>query len=230
MQIAHLHCATPDFTTLSRRRKGAPMHLPLLAKDKVIAVLDSTGFKVYGEGEWKVRKHGYSKHRTWAKVHIFADTDGEIRMVKTTENNVDDASAGVVLLHSETKAQITAVVADGAYDKAKPYTVVQATGAKALIPPRKDAKIWVHGTTKGAKHPRDENLRAIRKQSRKRWKESSGYHCRSGIENTMFRLKTIFSDKVYARSLESQQREVFLRCQALNTMTQHGMPESYVVT
>lgn len=228
--MAQLRWKVPHFTTLSRRRKNLPMRLPVRPKETVIAVLDSTGLKVYGEGEWKVRKHGYSKHRTWTKVHISADADGEIRVVKTTENSMDDATAGVELLKAETQAKITAVPADGAYDRAKMYEAIQTKGAQALIPPREDAKIWVHGNTKGDRHPRDENLRAIRKTSRNRWKIATGYHRRSGAETVMFRLKTIFTDKLHARTLESQEREVFLRCNALNMMTAHGMPDSYVVT
>lgn len=228
VKMAKLSWNIPDFTTLSRRRKTLTMQLPLKPKDTVVAVLDSTGFKVYGEGEWKVRRHGYSKHRTWTKVHISVDRDGEIRVVKTTENNVDDATAGVSLIKGETQAQIVSVLADGGYDKAKMYDAVRSIGAQILVPPRKDAKIWVHGNTKGERHPRDENLRAIRKTTRKKWKEQVGYHGRSQAETTMFRLKTIFTDKVHARSLESQEREILLRCRALNMMTAIGMPDSYV--
>lgn len=228
IKSAQLGWQVPDFTTLCRRRKIIPMQLPLQPKEAVVAILDSTGLKVYGEGEWKVRKHGYSKHRIWTKVHLSVDKDGEIRVVKTTDNSVDDASAGVMLLQAET-ATITAVPADGAYDRAKMYTAIVAKGAQALIPPRIDAKIWIHGNTKGVKHPRDENLRAIRTTTRRKWKEQIGYHVRSGVENTMFRLKTVFTDRLHSRSLESQKREVFLRCSALNLMTAHGMPDSYVV-
>lgn len=228
VKSAQLGWKVPDFTTLCRRRNVLPMQLPLQPKEAVVAILDSTGLKVYGEGEWKVRKHGYGKHRTWTKVHVSVDKDGEIRVVKTTDNSVDDATAGVMLLRDET-ATITAVPADGAYDRAKMYTAIVVKQARALIPPRKDAKIWIHGNTKGEKHPRDENLRAIRTTTRKRWKEQVGYHQRSAVENTMFRLKTIFTDRLHARSLESQKREVFFRCSALNLMTREGMPDSYVV-
>jgi hypothetical protein len=229
VKMAKLKWKTPDFTTLCRRRKTAPLELPVSSKEEVVAILDSTGFKVYGEGEWKVRKHGYSKHRTWTKVHLSVDRDGEIRVVKTTDNGVDDATAGVELLSEET-AIITDVPGDGAYDKAKMYAAIQAKGARALIPPRKDARIWKHGNTKGEKHPRDENLRAIRRTSRKKWKEQVGYHQRSGAENTIFRLKTVFTDRLYARTLESQEREAYYRCRALNVMTKAGMPDSYAVS
>jgi len=228
VQMAKLSWKVPDFTTLCRRRKTLPMQLPLKSKEHVVAILDSTGLKVYGEGEWKVRKHSYSKHRTWTKVHVSIDSDGEIRVVRTTENSVDDATIGVQLVQAET-AKVISVPADGAYDKAKMYTAIAAKGARALIPPRSNAKIWIHGNTKGTKHPRDENLRAIRKTTRKQWKAQVGYHIRSGVENTIFRLKTIFTDELHSRSLESQKREVFFRCSTLNLMTAQGMPDSYVV-
>jgi len=226
--MAHLKLKVPDFTTLCRRRQTAPMRLPLQPKEKVMAILDSTGLKVYGEGEWKVRKHGYSKHRTWTKVHVSVDRDGEIRVVKTTDNSTDDATVGTQLLGAE-KATITAVPADGAYDKRKMYTAIQTIGAQALIPPQQNAKIWTHGNTKGAKHPRDENLRAIRRTTRKKWKDQVGYHVRSGVENTMFRLKTVGGDKLHARLFKSQEREVSTRCSILNIMTAHGMPDSYAL-
>lgn len=221
----------PDFTTLSRRGGTITVQLPRKEKETVVAILDSTGLKVYGEGEWKVRKHGYSKHREWMKAHISIDDDGEIRAIKLTDNSVDDAEAGDDLLKQQANDTIGEVAGDGAYDKRKFYAACQRQQVgKILIPPRQDARIWVHGNRKGQKHPRDENLRAIRRTTRTKWKQTCGYHKRSKVETTMFRQKTIFGEKLFSRTFENQQTEVMLMGKALNIMLYNGMPESYAVT
>lgn len=220
----------PDYTTLSRRGVRLIVRLPRLDKEKVVAILDSTGLKVYGEGEWKVRKHGYSKHREWMKAHVSIDEDGEIRAVKLTDNSVDDAQAGEALLNGQRADIIDEVAADGAYDKRKFYDVCrQKLIGRIVIPPRRGGKIWYHGNKKGDPHPRDENLRLIRKTTRGRWKQESGYHKRSKVESTMFRAKTIFGEKLYSRSLNNQETEFMLMTKALNLMLYNGMPESYAV-
>ena len=54
-------------------------------------VVDSTGLKVVGEGEWKVRQHGWQKRRTWRKLHVGVDeATGEIVAQVTTEREVTD--------------------------------------------------------------------------------------------------------------------------------------------
>lgn len=221
----------PDFTTLSRRGGSITITLPKQRKEQVVAILDSSGLKVYGEGEWKVRKHGYSKHREWMKMHLSIDKDGEIRAVRLTDNSMDDAEAGVELLKQQHDDVIDEVNTDGAYDKQKFYTACQKQHiARIVIPPRRDGKIWFHGNLKGEPHPRDENIRAIRKTTRKKWKQASGYHKRSGVETTMFRTKTIFGEKLYSRSTGNQETEVMLMAKALNLMLYNGMPDSYAVT
>lgn len=221
----------PDYSTLSRRGGTLIVHVPRKEKETVVAILDSTGLKVYGEGEWKVRKHGYSKRREWVKAHVSIDEDGEIRAIKLTDNSVDDAEAGEDLLNQQQTDTIDEVAGDGAYDKKKFYdTCRNHHVGSILIPPRHGATIWVHGNRKGEPHPRDENLRAIRKSTRKRWKKTCGYHKRSKIETTMFRQKTIFGEKLFSRTFENQQTEVMLMGKALNMMLYNGMPESFAVT
>jgi len=228
---AQLDLKVPDYSTLCRRGVCLQVQLPKQQKEKVIAILDSTGLKVYGEGEWKVRKHGYAKHRTWMKAHISIDADGEIRAVKLTDNSIDDAHAGKTLLAQQTTDKIEQVVGDGAYDKKDFYQRCNERKVDSiLVPPRKGAKIWIHGNSGREKHPRDENLRMIRKTTRKRWKMDSGYHKRSKVETTMFRTKTIFGEKLYSRSIGNQRTEMMRMAKALNLMLYNGMPNSYCVT
>jgi hypothetical protein len=221
----------PDHSTLSKRGKKLKVNLPKKTNSRLNIVMDSTGLKIYGEGEWKVRQHGVSKRRTWRKLHIGANPEnGEIQAALLTENNVSDDEAVADLL-AQIEQEIVKFAADGAYDKRKVYDGVNehSPNADILIPPRKNARIWKHGNTKAERLKRDENLRSIRKQGRKEWKKNSGYHARSLSETAMFRLKTIFGDSLSARLLETQTTQASVRCAALNRMTHLGMPQSYKV-
>ena len=230
-QMMKIDFPVPDHSTLSRRGKTLKVKIPKRASGSLNLVLDSTGLKIYGEGEWKVRKHGYSKRRTWRKLHLGADPEnGEIQAVLLTENSVsDDTTVKELLVQIE--QELLACAADGAYDKRKVYDALNehSPGVEILIPPRKNARIWQHGNSKAERLKRDENLRYIRKHGRQQWKEDSQYHIRSLAETAMFRLKTIFGDELSARQLETQITQAIIRCLALNRMTHLGMPESYPV-
>ena len=82
---------------------------------------------------------------------------------------------------------------------------------------------------------RNANIRRIAQLSqggddgRKLWKQESDYHRRSLAETGFFRLKTIFGDTLSARCFEGQANELFIRCAALNRMSQLGMPDSYPI-
>jgi hypothetical protein len=230
-RMMKINLPVPDHTTLSKRGKELKVNLPKKANQKLNIVMDSTGLKIYGEGEWKVRQHGVSKRRTWRKLHLGVNPeDGEIQAVILTENSVSDDAAVEVLLE-QIEQEIKQFAADGAYDKRKVYNSLNAHSpeVKILIPPRKNARIWKHGNAKAERLKRDENLRSIRKHGRKEWKQSSGYHVRSLSETAIFRLKTIFGDSLSARLLETQTTQALVRCAALNKMTHLGMPHSYKV-
>lgn len=195
----NINLPIPDYSTLSRRAGNIKINIPIINKDTVNFITDSSGLKVYGEGEWKVRKHGYTKRRTWRKFHISIDSDGEIRTAELTENSVADCYAFEDLINQE-QSDIKNVYADGAYDKENVYQIAKEKGIENfMIPPQKNARIKQHGNCKKEPHPRDVNLREIRKTTRKQWKINSGYHKRSLSENTMFRFKTIIGDKLNAR-------------------------------
>ena len=218
----------PDYTTLSRRGERLEVSLPVKDKDAPLAlVVDSSGFKVYGEGEWKVRMHGTSKRRTWRKLHLAIDeATQEICFCVATTNDYADAEILTDLL-AGIDEPIESVKADGAYDTRACYACLAKREIQAIIPPRKGARIWQHGNCSSPPLARDQNLRAIREQGRKRWKQESGYHRRSLSETGVYRLKTIFSDRLSARVFDGQATELFIRCAALNQMTQLGMPDSY---
>lgn len=223
--------SVPDHTTLSRRGKELNVMLPKKASGPLDIVMDSSGLKIYGEGEWKVRTHGKSKRRTWRKLHLGVDPrSGEIQAAALTTNNVSDDQMVEPLL-AQIEQPIGRFAGDGGYDKRKVYASLNehVPNAHILIPPRKNARIWQHGNTKAERLRRDGNLRAIRKTGRKAWKQASGYHVRSLVETTMFRLKAIFGDRLSARLMETQNTQAMIRCVALNRMTHLGMPESYQI-
>ena len=230
-QMMGIDLPVPDHSTLSKRGKTLKVKLAKKAHGSLNLVLDSTGLKVYGEGEWKVRKHGYSKRRTWRKLHLGADPEnGEIQAVRLTENSVSD-DATVKELLEQIEQRLLACAADGAYDKRKVYDALNkhSPEVEILIPPRKNARIWQHGNLKAERLKRDENLRYIRKHGRQQWKEDSGSRMHSLAETAIFRLKTLFGDELSARLLETQTTQALIRCLALNKMTHLGMPDSYQI-
>jgi hypothetical protein len=202
----------PDHSTVSRRMGKLQLTLPVVPKTGARhVVVDSTGVKVYGEGEWKTRQHGVSKRRTWRKLHLGVDeATGEILAAVVTGNDTHDGEVFGDLLE-----QIEDDIEQ-----------VSARGAKPVIPPRKNAKIWQHGNSKAPPHPRDENLRQIRQRGRKKWKQAANYHRRSLAETTMFRLKAIFGGKLRSRKFGNQAIELFIQCDALNRMIQVAKPDS----
>lgn len=224
---------SPDYSTLCKRGVTLPVTIRVRpsGNEPLHLLVDSSGVKVYGEGEWKVRAHGVSKRRTWKKVHLgFDATTGDIVAASVTDNDVHDSEEFPGLLDQiPENVTIDQVSNDGGYDTAACYEAIRKRGARAVIPPRKDGKIWRHGNTQGEEHPRDLNLRRIRKIGREQWKIESGYHRRSLAENGFFRYKTIFGDRVPARTEGNQRTQLLLRCKILNRFTLLGMPSSYVV-
>lgn len=222
----------PDYTVINRRNKKLKIEVADAVRNtgnKKYIVMDSTGLKVYGEGEWKVRQHGWSKHRTWMKLHVAVDeTTAMIESCATTTNGIDDAAMVKPLLQ-QVKAEIEKLGADGAYDKIKVYDYLEQEKIKPIIPPRKGARIKKHGNRKGKHLERDKNIRAIRKMGRKRWKQKINYHRRSKAETIMYRWKTIYGDKLSSRTQQHQIAEVNIKCKLLNKMTTLGMPHSYAV-
>ncbi len=235
MLMGKSHLPVPDYTTLCRRQKSLPVVDigDRLARGENLSVgIDSTGLKVYGEGEWKVRKHGYSKRRTWQKLHLCVDLDTqEILRAELTGNDEDDASVGTKMLKGKT-SHIKRFIADGAYDKFG-FREILGSDVLQIIPPLKNAVIQ-KGTKKKPLPDyliqRNGTVEAINKHGSKRWKKENGYHRRSLNEVAMFRYKTIFGGELDARAFENQRTEVKLKCWVLNKFIGIGMPEAYKVS
>lgn len=217
LSLMNVNVIVPDFTSAAKRAATLNIQLAVLPRrGKIDVVLDSTGLKVYGEGEWKVRQHGPSKRRTWQKLHIAVDpATHEILAEVLTTNAGHDGDQAETLLDA-VPGEIGTVICDGGYDQWKVYDVIAERGAQPKIAPRHNAKIKRHGNAAGPRVPRDEAIREIRRVGRKQWKKSIGYHRRSLVETAMFRLKTTFGPELKNRELVNQTTEARLRCKILN--------------
>ena len=141
-RLLKVSLSVPDHSTVSRRMAGLEVGLPLLPSEKARhLVIDSTGLKVYGEGEWKVRTHGISKRRTWRKLHLCLDAGtGEIVVAGASENSVSDCAMFPEIL-AAVEEEIEQVSADGSYDRRKVYDALNQRAIKrAAIPPRQGAR------------------------------------------------------------------------------------------
>lgn len=224
MQMMSLALPIPDHTHLSRRAKTLPVVITCRASTEPRhIVVDSTGLKVYGEGEWKVRQHGVGKRRTWRKVHLAVDAG--LLDVVGVEVTTADWTDGEVFegLLDQVEGNIEQIDGDGAYDNHGAYAAASARNARLLVPPRENAVPWEEG------HPRSEALADIAKDGMKEWKKNTGYHRRSLAENAMYRLKQLFGDRLASRLFETQVTEVHVRVAAMNIMTALGMPVSVCV-
>ena len=231
IELLDLPIEAADYSTVCRRQKHLDIKLQKKNRNEALhGVFDSTGLKVFGEGEWRVRQHGYSKRRTWRKLHLGVDeSSGEIVASVLTTNDFGD---GEILpdLIKQIDSPLSQASGDGAYDSFENYDLLDKNGTKVTIPPRENAKTRQHGNCKSPPLVRDEVVRAIRKLGRAEWKKTNGYHRRSIAETTMFRFKQIFGDNLYATLFESQATEAFVKCNVLNKMTALGMPDSYATS
>lgn len=231
--MGHKDCQVPDYTTLCRRQGClSPEISKALQRDtKIDIAIDSTGLKVYGEGEWKVRKHGASKRRTWRKLHIGIDvTSQEIICVELTPNSEDDAQVAGRML-KDNIAKLSSFRGDGAYDDFS-FRAILGSQVKQIIPPPIDAVVQKTTKKKPAKdylRQRDQAVECIDKEGRKEWKIKEGYHQRSLNEVAIFRYKTAFTAKMSARKLDNQHQEVVLKCKILNLYRRQGVPQAYKV-
>jgi transposase len=222
--VLEINIAIPDHTTLSRRGGGLtilPKHME--RAEPLHLLVDSTGLKIYGEGDWLDQKHGIRSRRRWRKLHLGMDAGThEIVAVELTPDDVGDVSEIPHLL-DQIDAEVASLTADGAYDGEAVYDAVAARhpGAAVIVPPR--ATSVTDGTIATQ---RDQHIATITKHGRMGWQRRSGYNRRSLIETAMFRYKTIIGRRLQARTLPNQRTEAKVGCSVLNRMTALGMPAS----
>lgn len=221
----------PTYTTLSRRARGLKIDLGVQKTDEPIHLLvDSTGIKVAGEGEWKTRKWGAEYRRKWIKLHLGLDArSGQIVSALVTDSSGGDPDHFPELLAS-VEGEIDKAGGDGAYDSVENFRLLAERGAEAIIPVRLGAVI--------RKEPEATARNAVVKSMNSlwdeetgdaRWKKEVGYHDRSRVESEMFRYKQVIGDSVTFRDSASQMVEVLLGCKILNRFLGLGRCESYPV-
>lgn len=213
----------PDFSSIAKRSGK----LPRLVLNKALepgsqVIIDSTGLKVFGKDEWHQEKHGVSAKRTWRKLHLAVDEHHQWIAVELTTPEVGDPSAVPDLLE-QIDTDFDKVIADGAYDgdPVSQAVLEKQPDANVIIPPHKTAILSARGDTQ-----RDQHIRTIEAHGRMNWQKSTGYHLRNYAELAVLRFKGIFGNTLKARALPQQETEVWIAKEALNRMTQLGMPIS----
>ena len=230
IHLCRLDWTAPDYSTICRRQKHIDIAINYQKSSNGLQLLvDSTGLKFLGEGEWKRKKHQPEYRRQWRKLHIGIDAETlQIRAIQLTTNNVSDSQVlGDLLDQIPQDEQIDSVYTDGAYDTKQCRQVIADRQAHAVIPPRKNAKPCKD--TKTSSLERNELLRTVKRLGRTIWKNWSGYHRRSLIENKMHYIK-LLGDKLRARNFQSQVNEIHARVAVLNKFTDLGRPHTQVAT
>ena len=224
-----LDWSVPDFSTLCRRQRTLSVAIPYKGSAGPLHLLiDSTGIKAEGEGEWNARKHGGSKRRLWRKIHIGIDEETlEIRAIEVTSSSIGDAPMLPDLLSQIPPDQeLGSVTADGAYDTRKCHDAIAARSAHAIIPPRKNAKMWKPDTP-GAQ-ARNEAVRSSKYLGRVLWRSLTGYNRRSRVETKMHCVK-LLGQRLAARDFDRQVAEIQIRAAILNGFTALGIPRTVAV-
>src|SRR5206468_4273696 len=194
-----LDLSVPDHTTLSRRAETLEVPRPRSDSrtdagrdpEPLHLLVDSTGLKLCGLGEWLVEKHGTRRRRAWRKMHIGRDADtGRIVASALTPHDGDDGSQVGPLLDQVT-GPLASVTGDGAYDRTDVYDAVieRHPEARVIVPPRSSAVPSEAAET--APTQRDRHLELIAETGRMAWQTASGYNRRALAEATIGRFKRV---------------------------------------
>ena len=226
VKLMQVDVAIPDFTSLAKRAAKLKVCLEVLpCEGPIDIIVDSTGVKILGAGEWRSDAYREPKRRTWRKLHLSVNAASqEIVAQCLTSKKRDDAEVVLEIL-AQIDPPVKKLYGDGAYDKWKLYDVLERQEITPVIPPRRGASIKRHGNCAGKPLARDESLRGIRRLGRRRWKQEAGYHRRSLVETSMSRLKRAFGARLKNKRFENQQTEARIRCKLLNRFTHLGLPK-----
>jgi len=224
LRLAGLDWPVPDYSTVSRRQKTLQVAIGAVpATTGLHLLVDSTGIKMLGQGEWKTKKHGADYRRQWRKGHLGIDASTlEIRAIEVTDNSIGDASVLPALLSQiPADERIASVSGDGAYDTKDCHEAIALRAAYAIVPTRKNAKPWK--ANRCAADARNDILRATKRLGRAIGKRWSGYHRRSLVETKM-RCFKLLGERVMARDFDRQVAELPVRAAVLNRFTRLGTP------
>ena len=227
LRLLDLDLPVPDFSTLSRRAQSLELPAKPRTTGRAIHLLvDSSGLKLGGPGEWLVEKHGTSKRRSWRKLHIGYDAvSGRIVASILTDRDVDDASQVGPLL-DQIAEPVEVFLGDGGYDRTGVYTALDERhpAATVVVPPRADAVLSATADTDPTQ--RDRHIQAITGKGRMAWQRDSGYNERARVEGQFARWKQVIGDGLRFHSDEARATEVAIAAQVLNRMLDLGRPNS----
>ncbi len=221
-----LDLAVPDHSTLSRRAETLEVPRPRTSTEPVHLLVDSTGLKLCGAGEWLHEKHGAKVRRAWRKLHLGMDAGtGKIVAFLLTTKDVDDSSQVGSLL-DQVEDPLASFTGDGAYDQEGVTSSVTARHPKAaiIVPPRTTAV--PSDTAETAPTQRDRHLRHITEHGRMAWQAASGYTKRAKAETGISRFKQVIGDGLRSHTDERQATEVSVAVHVLNRMLALGRPNS----
>jgi transposase len=227
IELIGCELAVPDHTTVSRRAIKLPsIARAALPEGPLHVVIDSTGLKVYGAGEWLADKHGQRGRRGWRKLHLAVDAhSGQIVAATLTDQDVDDASQVDPLL-DQIPGEIEQVTADGAYDGEPTYEAIVSRNSNiaVVIPPRASSTPPLELGTDASR--RDVHVHTVAALGRLGWQEVTGYGRRALVETTMGRYKALIGTRLRARSDAGQRTEAAVGAAVLNRMLAAGRPSS----
>jgi len=229
LKMMALDMKVPSYTQICRRQTTLEIKLKhtVNTNEPIHVVVDATGLKIFGEGEWKVRQHGYTKRRMWRKLHVGIDVKTkQFVMMELTDNHVGENKKLQDLL-KQYEGSIDKVGGDKGYDSYDCHEMVGNLGAKSAILLQRKAKERKPLREGETPLVRDNIVRRMNEVGRDQWKEEEQYHKRSLVENAFFRYKTIFGDTLKSIRIESQKIEALVACNILNKFTEMGMPISY---
>ncbi len=230
LQLLGLDLPVPNFSTLSRRAQTLELPAQPRATGGAIHLLvDSSGLKLGGPGEWLVEKHGTSRRRSWRRLHIgFGAVSGRIVASILTDRDIDDASQVEPLL-DQIAEPVEVFLGDGGYDRTGVYTALDERhpDAKVIVPPRTDAVLSATADTDPTQ--RDRHIQAIAEKGRMAWQRDSGYNQRAGVEGQFARWKQVIGDGLRFHGDEARATEVAIAAQVLNQMLDLGCPNSVCV-
>jgi hypothetical protein len=233
LDVMGLSWQLPDYSTLSRRMSKLDVDFCQKFRGKnVMLLIDSSGFKVFGEGEWKVRKYGFGYRRTWRETHIAIDakTRNIIGLISTKSGVHDNTQLEPLLKQIQARHQAKTIIGDGAYDAKGSYLLARKLKLELVVPPPKNAtehlnQYHYHRYDTPGWEERNAVVRRVEEVGIDKWKQETGYHQRSLVENCYSRLKTIFGGNLKSRLEQTQDTEQCLRASLINQFNAMGLPQ-----